>query len=115
MTDKKSVSCVLVFVCLRAKWEFGTCALFAGTETPTHVQLYKDFRIRRAARVLSLLNVDFCRDDGHRCLFRFWSLGNALTDAPQRWIRTHRPGTSKYVADAFHVSVFLGFINRFIE
>lgn len=31
-----------MFVCLRAKWEFGTCVLTAGTEAPTHVKLYKD-------------------------------------------------------------------------
>lgn len=34
--------CIVCIMCLRAKWEFGTCALTAGTETPTHVKLYKD-------------------------------------------------------------------------
>lgn len=34
---------VCVFVCLRAKWEFGTCVLTARREAPTHVRLYKDY------------------------------------------------------------------------
>lgn len=40
--DVVTCRCLCAFVCLRAKWVFGSRFLIAERETPTHVKLHKD-------------------------------------------------------------------------